>query len=124
MSQRESKLSRSIMTSLRMKGCFCFKVWGSEHMMAGLPDIIGCYQGKFFGFEVKLPENRSGTSERQEYVMGLIRAAGGISHVICTLEEACTSLGLTNESVIAKGKSRRLGTHRDALDELPSIDDD
>lgn len=95
------------MTSLRLKGCFCFKVWGSEHMMAGLPDIIGCHQGRFFAFEVKNPDNRSGTSPRQEYVMGLIRAAGGISQVICTLQEACQVLGLTNESVLTSRKSRR-----------------
>ena|SRR5690606_3167543 len=110
MSQRESKLSRSIMNGLRLKGCFCFKVWGSEHMMAGLPDIIGCNNGKFFGLEVKLPENRSGTSKVQEHVMEKIRNAGGISQVVCTLQEACKVLGLTDESVIASRSSHRPGT--------------
>lgn len=107
MSQRESKLSRNIMNSLRLKGCFCFKVWGSEHMMAGLPDIIGCHKGRFFAFEVKVPENRAGTSAIQEHIMEKIRAAGGISQVVCTLEEACKILGLSNESVLASRTSRR-----------------
>lgn len=88
MAQRESARSRKIMAHLRAKEVFCFKVWGSEHMMAGLPDIIGCYKGMFFGFEVKHPETRGNTSPRQDYVMTKIREAGGISQVVCTPEEA------------------------------------
>ena len=94
MSQRESKLSRSIMARMKLHGVFCFKIWGSEHMMAGLPDIIGCYEGRFFGFEVKLPENRKGTSARQDYVIGLIQDAGGLAKVICTPSEALEALGI------------------------------
>jgi Holliday junction resolvase len=107
MAQRESRRSREIMARLRLKGCFCFKVWGSEHMMVGLPDIIGCCKGKFFGLEVKNPEDRSDTSVRQEYVMDLIRQAGGISQVVCTPEEACKVLGLTTESIMPDASSRR-----------------
>lgn len=88
MSQRESRRSRSIMKELRLQGAFCFKVWGSEHMMAGLPDIIGCYNGRFFGLEVKHPETRENTSVRQRYVMSLIHRAGGIAAVVCTATEA------------------------------------
>lgn len=106
MAQQESRRSREIMARLRLKGVFCFKVWGSEHMMVGLPDIIGCCKGKFFAFEVKNPDNRSGTSPRQEYVMGLIRDAGGIAQVVCTPEEASKVLGLTTESVIASKSAR------------------
>lgn len=113
MSQPESKLSRNIMTQLRLKGCFVFKVWGNEHMMVGLPDLIGCCKGKFFGLEVKLPDNRDGTSAAQEHVMAKIRAAGGISQVVCTPEEAFKVLGLTNESVLASSKSRRRRTDLD-----------
>lgn len=93
-SQRESKLSRTIQTHLRANGAFCFKVWGSEHMMAGLPDIIGCFQGKFFAFEVKLPDKREDTSVRQEYVLGLIRKAGGIAQVVCSAKEALGYLSI------------------------------
>lgn len=88
MAQRESRRSRHIMEALRREGAFCFKIWGSEHMMTGLPDIVGCYQGFFFAFETKNPENRSGTSIRQEYVMGLINRSGGLAAVVCTAEEA------------------------------------
>lgn len=92
MAQPESKLSRKIMDELRSVGCFCFKVWGSEHMMVGLPDIIGCYRGMFFGLEVKMPDKRSNTSARQEHVMNLIREAGGCSQVVCSPREAIAAI--------------------------------
>lgn len=87
-SQRESKLSRTIQNTLRTRGAFCFKVWGSEHMMAGLPDIIGCYNGRFFAFEVKMADKRDNVSMRQRYVMGLITKAGGLAEVVCSPREA------------------------------------
>jgi hypothetical protein len=71
---------------------FVFKVWGSEHMMAGLPDLLGCLQGSFFGLEVKLPASRMNVSQRQEYVGGLIRRAGGIWWVVTSPAEAIASL--------------------------------
>lgn len=88
MAQRESRRSRDIMNYLRLREAFCFKVWGSEHMMAGLPDIIGCYKGRFFGFEVKHPETRGNTSQVQEFVMAKIRKAGGIAQVVTSEVEA------------------------------------
>ena len=92
MTQRESRLSSTIIAELRRHGAFCFKVWGSEYMMAGLPDIIGCYQGKFFAFETKTPEKRSNTSMIQERVMAKIRQAGGTAQVVCTIREALDAL--------------------------------
>lgn len=61
-------------------------------MMVGLPDIIGCYNGRFFALETKTPDKRSNTSARQEYVMTKIRQAGGIAQVVCTIKEAIDAL--------------------------------
>lgn len=88
MAQRESRLSTNILTALRAKGAFCFKVHGSEHMMAGLPDLMVCYKGQFIALETKLPEKRSNTSVRQEYVMDQIKRAGGRALVVCSVKEA------------------------------------
>lgn len=88
MAQPEARVSRKCITDLRLMGCFCFKVWGSEHMMAGLPDIIGVYRGMFFGLEVKMPEKRGNTSARQDYVHEQIRKAGGLAEVVCSSSEA------------------------------------
>lgn len=88
MSQAESKLSRKIMTAVRGAGYFCFKVHGSEYMMAGLPDIIVCADGHFIGLETKMPNERKNTSARQEYVHDLINAAKGTAVVVCSASEA------------------------------------
>jgi len=91
MAQPEAKLSRSIKDKANAKygsHLFIFKVWGSEHMMAGLPDLIGCKSGHFFGLEVKTPGKRRNTSARQDYVHELIQSAGGVAVVIETWEEA------------------------------------
>lgn len=88
MSQGESRLSRKIMEAIRAKGYFCFKVHGSEHMMAGLPDIIVCAEGRFIGLETKLPDTRGNVSPRQAYVHSLIQHAQGIAVVVCSPQEA------------------------------------
>lgn len=88
MTQRESKLSREIMKRLRLNGWFAFKVHGSEFMMAGLPDIIVCAEGKFIGLETKHPETRDDVSPRQRYVHSQIEAAQGVARVVCSPNEA------------------------------------
>lgn len=103
MTQRESALSRKIRKAIEqhfgINKVFCFKVWGSEHMMAGLPDLIGCISGNFFGLEVKLPESRTNVSVRQEYVHSLIRLAGGLAIIVTSPTEAIQALeDLVNQS--------------------------
>jgi len=88
MAQRESARSRKIMEAVRAQGYFCFKVHGSEYMMAGLPDIIVCAKGLFIGLETKHPETREDLSARQVYVQGLIRQSQGISEVVTSPAEA------------------------------------
>lgn len=88
MSQPESRIQRTIQEALRAKGYFCFKVHGSEYMMAGLPDLIVCAEGKFIGLEVKLPSTRNNTSPRQRLVHTQIEHAGGVAQVVCSAAEA------------------------------------
>ena len=88
MSQPEARLQRKIQDAIKAAGHFCFKVHGSEYMMAGLPDIIVCAQGKFIGLEVKLPSTRGDVSPRQRYVHTQIEHAGGVAKVVCSPQEA------------------------------------
>jgi penicillin-binding protein-related factor A (putative recombinase) len=56
-------------------------------MVAGLPDIIGCYRGLFIAFEVK----RDGTlkpTRLQLYYLERIRRAGGIALLTHSVEAA------------------------------------
>lgn len=88
MSQPEAKLSRKIMDAIRLEGYFCFKVHGSEFMMAGLPDIIVCAEGQFIGLETKMPQSRGNVSPRQSLVHSQIEHAGGTAKVVCSPQEA------------------------------------
>lgn len=75
------------MAYLRNRGFFCFKVWGNDMMMAGLPDIIACIDGKFVGFETKMPTKRTNVSPKQEWVHRQIQISGGQAYVVCSVNE-------------------------------------
>jgi Holliday junction resolvase len=72
-----------IIKFLRSKGCYVFKV--SLANRNGVPDLIGCYQGKFFAIEVK--RDGKEPTELQKWNLEQIRRAGGYSMVANTLEE-------------------------------------
>lgn len=76
------------MNALRAEGYFCFKVHGSEKMMAGLPDVIVCAEGYFIGLETKMPTKDGNTSARQDFVHDQIREAGGYCRVVISVEDA------------------------------------
>lgn len=83
--QPEALLGRKIRAALEARGLFVFKVHGSGMMMAGLPDLITCYKGRYIGFEVKMPGNKA--SKVQELVHGKIRKAGGYALVVYSVDE-------------------------------------
>ncbi len=92
MAQPEARRSRRIQELLRAEGWFCFKVHGSEFMMAGLPDIICCAEGYFFGIETKEPGREGNTSARQKLVHTKIRNAGGVAFVASSPERVVSTI--------------------------------
>lgn len=83
---KESVIVKSIMTYLKsLPGCFCWKEHGGMYGTAGIPDIICCYDGRFYGFEVKTDTGRP--TALQEAVIRKIRAAGGIAAVVRSTDE-------------------------------------
>lgn len=58
---------------------FIFKTHGGPFQRAGIPDLIGCINGRFVAIEVKQPGKKA--TKLQEYTLGLIKKAGGISFV-------------------------------------------
>jgi hypothetical protein len=78
-SQPESKLSRQIMTKMRARGAFVFKVHGGPLTLAGAPDICGVYLGLSVWVETKMP-GAEGATAIQRHRHAEIRRAGG--HVI------------------------------------------
>ncbi len=81
--QPESRLQRRVRAALKEEwpDSWWFKVHGGPFQRAGIPDILGCLGGQFFGFETKTPEGK-GPTPIQNYEMGKIATAGGIIAVI------------------------------------------
>ena len=84
----ESRLRSAIVKSLTAYSGYWVVIHQSGTQEKGLPDIIGCYAGKFFGLEVKLPGKRHTLTPRQEYVLEKIRRAGGVGVVVSSVQEA------------------------------------
>ncbi len=64
---------------------YAIKIHGHEMQESGILDIIGCFEGKFFSIEMKMPGNKA--SKLQEYHMERITAAKGFAFVAYNLEE-------------------------------------
>jgi len=65
--------------------CFVFKMHGGMFGMAGIPDIICCYKGKFVAFEVK--NDKGKLSKLQEATIKKIRNAKGLAFKVISLDE-------------------------------------
>jgi hypothetical protein len=91
MSQPEARLQRKIQKALRTEfgqEILVFKIHGGPLMMAGLPDLIGCIRGLFFGIEVKMPESIDNVTVIQHRVHDRIRRAGGSVTVSSSVADA------------------------------------
>lgn len=88
MTQPESRLSKRILDALRGEGWFAYKNHGGPYMMAGLPDIVVCAEGRYVGLETKMPDKRGNVSPRQVLVLQQIRDHGGVAEVVCSPVEA------------------------------------
>jgi penicillin-binding protein-related factor A (putative recombinase) len=92
----ERVVVKKTIEQLRKRGGFWFKVHGSPMQLAGIPDIIGCYRGRFIAFEAKRDATGKPTAI-QAYMMEKIRAAGGIATLIYTPEMALARLDRIDE---------------------------
>ena len=82
----ESDIVKSIMRYLKtVPDCFFWKEHGGMYGTAGIPDIIACIGGHFYGFEVKTEKGRP--TKLQEAVIRKILAAGGTALVVRSADE-------------------------------------
>lgn len=83
---KESDIVRGIMDYLKsLPGCFCWKEHGGMYGTAGIPDVICCHGGRFYGFEVKTDTGKP--TRLQESVIRKILAAGGTALVVRSVAE-------------------------------------
>ena len=82
----ESDIVRAIMKYLKsVPKCFCWKEHGGMYGTAGIPDIIACINGHFFGFEVKTDVGKP--TKLQEATIRKIHASGGTAVVVRSVDE-------------------------------------
>lgn len=82
----ENKIKLAVKKILVSKSrMYFYSATAGPYSTGGIPDIIGCYNGQFFGIEVKAPGRRGdknrGCSALQQIALDAIVAAGGFSMV-------------------------------------------
>lgn len=76
----EAQLQKTVLAYLQSQGAWTVKVVAANKN--GVPDILGCYKGKFFAIELKAPSVKEQGSALQEHQIALIKSSGG-SAVVC-----------------------------------------
>lgn len=76
----EAKVKKKCVAYLKSIGAYYFFPATGGYGKSGVPDIVGCYKGKFFGIECKAGTNKP--TELQKLQLKLIADAGGIAMVI------------------------------------------
>ena len=88
---KEVDIAKAIMKYLKtVPGCFCWKEHGGMYGTAGIPDIIACINGHFYGFEVKTENGKP--TKLQEATIRKILAAGGTALVVRSVDEVRTEI--------------------------------
>ena len=82
----ERRITDCILAYLRSRpSTWRFKVGAGPWQIAGLPDIIGCTDGRFFAFEVKVPGKHA--TPLHAATLAAIKRAGGIAETVTSLEQ-------------------------------------
>lgn len=82
----EKDIIKAIMKYLKtVPCCFAWKEHGGMYGTAGIPDIIACVDGRFYGFEVKTETGKP--TGLQEATIRKIREAGGVAGIVRSVDE-------------------------------------
>ena len=76
----EKRVKEAVRKQLRSVGAYYFFPATGGYGKSGVPDIVGCYQGKFFGIECKAGAGKLTTLQTKN--LQEIRACDGIAMVV------------------------------------------
>lgn len=76
----EAKVKKKVTEILKTHGAYYFYPVTGGYGTSGVPDIIGCMDGKFFGIECKAGKGK--LTALQEKNLQQIKDAGGVSLVV------------------------------------------
>lgn len=94
----EAAVKKKIKDILKELQCYSFSPIGGAYSSRGIPDIIGCLHGIFFGIEAKAGKGK--TTALQDRELQRIREAGGIALVVN--EENLNSLKTTLQEEVRR----------------------
>lgn len=80
MSGEEKLFENKVKKWLKDNNIWYFKVWGGLFQKAGIPDIIGCCNGRFIALEIKASNGKP--SKLQIYVIEQIQKSGGYAKIV------------------------------------------
>jgi hypothetical protein len=76
----ESRVKQKVVAILREHGAYYFFPVMNGYGRAGIPDIVGCYRGRFIAIECKA--GKGTTTRLQERELQSIRDTGGVALVV------------------------------------------
>jgi Holliday junction resolvase len=76
----EAKVKKVVVQQLKDIGAYYFYPVTGGYGRSGVPDIVGCYRGKFFGIECKAGSNKP--TPLQQKNLEQIALTGGVSLVV------------------------------------------
>ena len=71
----EKNFENKVKDFLKEQGCWYLKTWSNGVQRSGVPDILACCNGCFFGIELKAPRGKP--SDLQIYNLIEIHKSGG-----------------------------------------------
>jgi Holliday junction resolvase len=74
----ETQFKTKVMRKLKEKGGFWYKT--SDKFVRGIPDILGCFKGKFYALELKVGKNKA--TDLQKYTVDEINENEGKAYVV------------------------------------------
>lgn len=97
----EAKVKKQVTRQLDAMGAYYFYPVTGGDGKSGVPDIVGCYQGLFFGIECKAGKNKP--TPLQDINLKEIRKAGGMDMVVNEDNVGGVSSSLTSWAELSYG---------------------
>lgn len=76
----EAKVKKKVVAVLKDLGAYYFYPVTGGYGTSGVPDIVGCYQGMFFGIECKAGKNKA--TPLQQLALDNISKQGGLALIV------------------------------------------
>ena len=92
----EKTIVNQVVAYINSNGGFAVKIWGNPTQEKGIPDVLGCYRGRFLGLETKRPAGKEPTPY-QRYQLERITQTGGVAQVIRSVQEVIDLMDMIDQ---------------------------